>query len=118
MVLNIFCKQKTFCFLDEFNNKLLTPDLAKEQLEELHAEAMTLYREYLNKDCINFIGCSDDIIVDFLSLLQNGVYSVTKLRTSKPLFQAYEYTFTVLETVWLPAFFHSNEVSFGKHEAQ
>lgn len=100
-----------FCLdVDEFNNKLLTPDLTKKQLEDLHSEALTLYREYLNKDNINFIACPDEIIESYYSLLKDGVYNVAKLRTSKPLYQAYEHTFNVLEQVWLPAFFHSNEV--------
>ncbi|XP_966626.3 sorting nexin-14 isoform X1 [Tribolium castaneum] len=99
-----------FCLdVDEFNNKLLTPDLTKKQLEELHSEALTLYKEYLNKNTINFIGCSDEIIDNYYSLLKDGVYNVAKLRTSKPLYQAYEHTFNVLEKVWCPSFFHSNE---------
>ncbi|RZB40834.1 sorting nexin-14-like [Asbolus verrucosus] len=99
-----------FCLdVDEFNNKLLTPDLSKKQLEELHSEALTLYKEYLKKDSLNFIGCSDGIVDDYYTLLKDGVYSVAKLRTSKPLYQAYEHTFTLLESVWLPSFFHSNE---------
>jgi hypothetical protein len=47
---------------------------------------------------------------DYYALIKDGVYSVAKLRTSKPLYQAYEHTFTTLEKLWLPAFFHSNEV--------
>lgn len=100
-----------FCLeVDDFNNRLLRPDLSKKQLEELHSEALNLYKEYLSKNCVNFIGCSEDIVEDYYCLIKGGVYNVAKLRTSKPLFQAYEHTFNVLETVWLPSFFHSNEV--------
>ena len=97
-------------FLDEFNNKLLTPELSKKQLEELHSEALTLYKEYLSQDCVNFVGCPDEIVNDYYALIKDGVYNVARLRTSKPLYQAYEHTFTVLEKIWLPSFFHSNEV--------
>ncbi|KAF7270619.1 hypothetical protein GWI33_016415 [Rhynchophorus ferrugineus] len=98
-----------FCLdVDDFNTKLLTPDLTKKQLEELHSQAMTLYKEYLHEESYNFIGCSRQICEEYSALIKD-IYTVAELRTSKPLYQAYEYNLSYLETVWLPQFFHSDE---------
>lgn len=96
--------------LDEFNTKLLTPDLSKKELENLHKEATKLYTEYFNVHNENFIGCSAEIINNFHQLLQGGVYDVAKFCTSEPLYQAYEHALNILEKDYLPQFFHSNEV--------
>lgn len=101
------CEQK---FLDEFNTHLLKPDLSKAQLEKLHNDATKLYNEYLNEGSVNFISCTPDICAEFSGLIKEGVHNIAKLRTSTPLFSAYEHTFNVLENTWLPQFFHSSEV--------
>lgn len=97
--------------LDEFNNKLLTPDLSKQQLENLHNEATKLYKEYFLSETPNFIGCSQEIVDNYKEMLTAGVYSVAKFRTSEPLYQAYEYALNILENELLPSFFLSNEVT-------
>ncbi|XP_018573959.1 sorting nexin-14 isoform X2 [Anoplophora glabripennis] len=98
-----------FCLdVDDFNAKLLTPNLSKKQLEELHSDALKLYKDYLNKDSLNFIGCPSDITEDFSHLIKE--YITEKLtKIPKLLYRAYDYTFNELETMWLPQFFHSNE---------
>ncbi|CAH0546449.1 unnamed protein product [Brassicogethes aeneus] len=99
-----------FCLnVDEFNQLLLKPDLTKEQLEKLHTDAQKLYKEYLYKDSVNYIRCSENISNEFNSLIKEGVHNIAKLRTSTPLFMAYEHTFSVLENIWLPQFYHSSE---------
>ncbi|ENN76036.1 hypothetical protein YQE_07409, partial [Dendroctonus ponderosae] len=98
-----------FCLdVDDFNAKLLTPDLTKKQLEELHVQALNLHKEYFQEDSFNFIGCSSGICAQFSALIDD-IYRVAKLRTSKPLYQAYDFAFNQLEGLWLPQFFHSNE---------
>ncbi|XP_074032931.1 sorting nexin-14 isoform X2 [Leptinotarsa decemlineata] len=99
-----------FCLdVDDFNNKLLNPELSKKQLENLHADALKLYKEYLDKDSYSFIGCLSEISENFGFLMQE-VYSIEKLsKLSKLLYAAYDYTFNILENVWLPQFFHSTE---------
>lgn len=89
---------------------LLTPDLSKKQVEELHVDALKLYKDYLNKESYNFISCPTDILQELDYLVQD-YYSVEKLtKLSKLLYKAYDHTFTILENVWLPKFFHSSEV--------
>lgn len=99
-----------FCMdVEEFNNKLLTPDLSKRQLEDLHTEALNLYKVYLDVNSVEFIGCSEDVVENLKELLSQGVYNVHKLRTSEPLFEAFDFAWTSLESKWLPLFYHSNE---------
>lgn len=97
--------------LDDFNVKLLTPNLSKKQLEELHSDALKLYKDYLNKDSLNFIGSPDDITEDFCHLIKESYITEKLTKIPKLLYRAYDYTFTELETMWLPQFFHSNEVN-------
>lgn len=90
--------------------KLLTPDLSKKQVELLHSDALKIYKEYLDKESYNFISCPPDILKEFDNLMKE-YYGIEKLtRLSKLLYKAYDFTFTELETVWLPKFFHSSEV--------
>lgn len=79
-------------------------------MEELHNDVLKLYKDYLQKDSYNFIFCPLDIVKDFDYVIQE-YYSIDKLmKLSKLLYKAYDHTFTILETMWLPKFFHSSEV--------
>ncbi|KRT81499.1 hypothetical protein AMK59_5266, partial [Oryctes borbonicus] len=99
-----------FCLdVEQFNVKLILPDLSKRQLENLHTEALNLYKIYISPKSPDFIGCPDDIVTDLYRLLEEGVYNVAKLRTSEPLYKAYDHAFGVLENNHLPEFYHSNE---------
>ncbi|XP_022915727.2 sorting nexin-14-like isoform X2 [Onthophagus taurus] len=99
-----------FCLdIEEFNNKLITPDLSKRQLESLHVEAYNIYKIYINDCSPDYIGCPQEISKAFSELLEGGMYNVARLRTSEPLFQAYDYAYSVLESEYLPDFHHSNE---------
>lgn len=100
-----------FRISEQFNVKLILPDLSKRQLENLHTEALNLYKIYISPKSPDFIGCTDDIVTDLYRLLDEGVYNVAKLRTSEPLYKAYDHAFGVLENNHLPEFYHSNEVS-------
>ncbi|XP_017774101.1 PREDICTED: sorting nexin-14-like isoform X2 [Nicrophorus vespilloides] len=99
-----------FCMdVEAFNGKLLMPDLSKKQLQDLHAEALKIYNVYMDHKSIDFIGCDNGICSSLNKLLEDGVYNVAKLQTSEPLFQAYDFAFNLLETEWMPQFYHSNE---------
>lgn len=98
--------------VEEFNVKLLSPELTRGQLENLHAEATNIFKRYFEEKSCECIRCSKDIASRFEQLLNDGVYNVAKLRTSEPLYEAYDYAFGTLEADWLPKFFHSNEVRY------
>ncbi|GLV46764.1 hypothetical protein CBL_13537 [Carabus blaptoides fortunei] len=99
-----------FCLdVEEFNRKLLTPDLSKKDLDALHLEANQLHQLYLKEYSSDYIGCPSDIASSFETLLQGGAQNIPILRTSPPLYKAYDYAFGILETRWLPLFYHSDE---------
>lgn len=47
----------------------------------------------------------------FLSVVHGEVKDIIKLRTTYPLFQAYEHAYNLLEREYLPLFMHSHAVS-------
>jgi sorting nexin-14 len=47
----------------------------------------------------------------FVSVLQEPVENIVKLRTTLPLFQAYEYAYSLLENSLFPLFHESDDVS-------
>ncbi|KAL1517793.1 hypothetical protein ABEB36_001517 [Hypothenemus hampei] len=99
----------TFCLdVDDFNSILLTPEFSEEQLKELHSKALKLYEDYFNEDSLTFIGCSKETCKEFLEF-SSDMHNVAKLRSSKSLYQAYDFACNQLESMWLPQFFHSNE---------
>jgi hypothetical protein len=53
-----------------------------------------------------FFGLSDFIVV-----LQEPAENIVKLRTTPPLFQAYEYAYSLLENTLCPLFHGSDDVS-------
>jgi hypothetical protein len=48
---------------------------------------------------------------NFVSVLQEPAENIVKLRTTPPLFQAYEYAYSLLENSWCPLFHESDDVS-------
>lgn len=90
--------------------KFLTSDLSKKQVEELHSDALKLYKDYLDKDSYNFISCPLEVTEEYKYLVQE-YYTVEKLsKLAKLLCRAYDHTYTLVEVLWLPKFFHSSEV--------
>lgn len=47
----------------------------------------------------------------FISVVHSEVKDIVKLRTTRPLFQAYEHAYNLLEREYLPLFMHSHSVS-------
>ena len=47
---------------EEFNSKMLTPELTEDQLSELHQELRDLYRMYCGPNAVDRIQFDDDIV--------------------------------------------------------
>lgn len=101
-----FCRN-----VEDFNLKLLTPELSKLELDVLHKEATQIFHLYLQETSSDFIGCPSHISFSVEKLLNAGPNGIPKFRTSTPLYKAYDYAFNILEIEWLPVFFHSDEVT-------
>lgn len=56
-----------FSVLDEFNTRILNPDLTKEELEALHLQAQQMYNTYFASHALDRINFDDDIVQEIKS---------------------------------------------------
>ncbi|KAG8011527.1 Sorting nexin-14 [Nibea albiflora] len=99
-----------FCLtVEEFNDKILSPELSDAELQRLHGEVLHIYETYCLDESIDKISF-DKLIVEEIKNIAKGPYSgVVKLQTMRCLFEAYEHVLSLLERVFTPMFCHSDE---------
>lgn len=108
-----FLKQKEamhllqFCLnVDQFNKRMLRPEIPSHELDILYRDAWDIYSVYFSKhspDCIHF----EPELVN--QLRKDLSKDVIKLQNSKPLNQAYEQTYNLLENKYWIVFQNSDE---------
>jgi len=99
-----------FCLaVEDFNKKMMVVDLKEEDLITLHKDAKQLYDTYIKLGANNFIKFDDDIIKDVGNIINQGHKNIQKLRTTPPLFRAYEQVYNNLEDNLCPQFHTSDE---------
>ncbi|KAM4771617.1 sorting nexin-14 isoform 2-T2 [Rhinophrynus dorsalis] len=99
-----------FCLaVEEFNDKILRPELTDEEMLSLHEEVQKIYQTYCLEESIDKISF-DSFIVEEIQRIAEGPYrEVVKLQTMRCLFEAYEHVLSLLENVFTPMFCHSDE---------
>ncbi|XP_067272865.1 sorting nexin-14 isoform X1 [Pseudorasbora parva] len=99
-----------FCLtVEEFNDRILCPDLSDAEMQRLHEEVQKIYETYCLEESIDKISF-DPFIVDEIHNIAQGPYTgVVKLQTMRCLFEAYEHVLSLLEKVFTPMFCHSDE---------
>ncbi|XP_056421999.1 sorting nexin-14 isoform X3 [Hyla sarda] len=99
-----------FCLtVEEFNDKILRPELSDDEMLALHEEVKKIYLTYCLEESIDKISF-DPFIVDEIQKIAEGPYNeVVKLQTMRCLFEAYEHVLSLLENVFTPMFCHSDE---------
>ncbi|XP_072359280.1 sorting nexin-14 isoform X4 [Scyliorhinus torazame] len=99
-----------FCFtVEEFNDRILRPELTEDEKQTLHQEVKKIYETYCLDESIDKIKF-DPFIVEEIQQVAEGSYAdVVKLQTMRCLFEAYEHVMNLLETVFTPMFCHSDE---------
>ncbi|XP_035534497.1 sorting nexin-14 isoform X1 [Morone saxatilis] len=99
-----------FCLtVEEFNDKILSPELSDSELQRLHGEVLHIYETYCLDESIDKISF-DKFIVEEIRNIAKGPYTgVVKLQTMRCLFEAYEHVLSLLERVFTPMFCHSDE---------
>ncbi|CAI9721892.1 sorting nexin-14-like isoform X2 [Octopus vulgaris] len=93
----------------DFSGHILNPDLTDEELKELHNTAKDLYQSYCAPYAVDKILFADDVVTELKSIVDGPYQNVIKLRTSPPLFKAYEHAYNLLESTFLPLFHQSDE---------
>jgi len=100
--------QLQFCLsIEDFNKRILT-ELSENQLVDLHKEAMELFETYLKANAVHKVGVKEDLVRQIASILSGPPTDVVMLRTTEPLFGAYEEIYTNLESM-CPAFHKSEQ---------
>ncbi|XP_051500784.1 sorting nexin-14 isoform X2 [Myxocyprinus asiaticus] len=99
-----------FCLtVEEFNDRILCPDLSDSEMQRLHEEVQKIYQMYCLEESIDKISF-DSFIIDEIHNIAQGPYTdVVKLQTMRCLFEAYEHVLSLLENVFTPMFCHSDE---------
>ncbi|XP_069462440.1 sorting nexin-14 isoform X2 [Ambystoma mexicanum] len=99
-----------FCLaVEEFNDRILRPELTDEEMTSLHEEVKKIYQTYCRDESIDKIRF-DPFIVEEIQRISDGPYQeVVKLQTMRCLFEAYEHVLSLLENVFTPMFCHSDE---------
>uniref|UniRef100_A0AAZ3RBZ5 Sorting nexin-14-like n=1 Tax=Oncorhynchus tshawytscha TaxID=74940 RepID=A0AAZ3RBZ5_ONCTS len=99
-----------FCLtVEEFNDKILCPELSDSELQRLHGEVQHLYETYCLEESIDKISFDPFIIEEIRNIAQGPYEGVVKLQTMHCLFEAYEHVLSLLESVFTPMFCHSDE---------
>lgn len=96
--------------LDEFNEKLLNPDLKLEQMERLQSMGQKMFEIYFSSKSLDCIGFGTESSRQMQSIVYSEPAEIVRLRTSPILFQAYDYVMDKLEQKILPRFYRSPEV--------
>lgn len=99
-----------FCLtVEEFNDRILRPELSDAEKMALHEEVQKIYKTYCLDESIDKIRF-DPFIVEEIQRIAVGPYEdVVKLQTMRCLFEAYEHVLSLLENVFTPMFCHSDE---------
>ncbi|KAG7465819.1 hypothetical protein MATL_G00157840 [Megalops atlanticus] len=99
-----------FCLtVEEFNDKILCPELSDSEMLMLHEEVNKIYETYCLEESIDKIRFDPFIVEEIRNIAEGPYTEVVKLQTMRCLFEAYEHVLSLLENVFTPMFCHSDE---------
>ncbi|KAL2098782.1 hypothetical protein ACEWY4_005262 [Coilia grayii] len=99
-----------FCLtVEEFNDKILCPELTDAEKLMLHEEVKKIYTTYCLDESIDKIRFDPFIVEEIRNIAEGPYVFVVKLQTMRCLFEAYEHVLSLLENVFTPMFCHSDE---------
>ncbi|XP_063040183.1 sorting nexin-14-like isoform X2 [Engraulis encrasicolus] len=99
-----------FCLtVEEFNDKILCPELTDAEKLMLHEEVKKIYTTYCLDESIDKIRFDPFIVEEIRNIAEGPYGEVVKLQTMRCLFEAYEHVLSLLENVFTPMFCHSDE---------
>ncbi|XP_075270530.1 sorting nexin-14 isoform X2 [Opisthocomus hoazin] len=99
-----------FCLtVEEFNDRILQPELSDTEKMSLHEEVQKIYKTYCLDESIDKIRFDPFIVEEIQRIAEGSYMDVVKLQTMRCLFEAYEHVLSLLENVFTPMFCHSDE---------
>jgi len=94
--------------VDDFNRRCLAPEQNEVQLKNLHNEAKIIYNTYCCPKTSSFIHFEQNIVDELYDISKGRWQEVNRLRTSTPLFRAFDHVYNVLETIYCPLFYEDD----------
>ncbi|XP_041810549.1 sorting nexin-14-like isoform X4 [Chelmon rostratus] len=99
-----------FCLaVEEFNDRILRPELSDSEKMMLHEEVKKIYETYCLDESVDKIRFDPFIVEEIRNIAEGPYPEVVKLQTMRCLFEAYEHVLSLLENVFTPMFCHSDE---------
>ncbi|XP_074548804.1 sorting nexin-14-like isoform X4 [Halichoeres trimaculatus] len=99
-----------FCLaVEEFNDRILCPELSDSEKILLHEEVKKIYETYCLDESVDKIRFDPFIVEEIRNIAEGPYADVVKLQTMRCLFEAYEHVLSLLENVFTPMFCHSDE---------
>ncbi|KAM9341473.1 sorting nexin-14-like isoform 5-T5 [Symphorus nematophorus] len=99
-----------FCLaVEEFNDRILCPELSDSEKMMLHEEVKKIYETYCLDESVDKIRFDPFIVEEIRNIAEGPYPEVVKLQTMRCLFEAYEHVLSLLENVFTPMFCHSDE---------
>ncbi|KAM4540216.1 sorting nexin-14-like isoform 2-T2 [Fundulus diaphanus] len=99
-----------FCLaVEEFNDRILCPELSHSEKIMLHEEVKKIYETYCLDESVDKIRFDPFIVEEIRNVAEGPYAEVVKLQTMRCLFEAYEHVLSLLENVFTPMFCHSDE---------
>uniref|UniRef100_A0A8C4D949 Sorting nexin-14 n=1 Tax=Dicentrarchus labrax TaxID=13489 RepID=A0A8C4D949_DICLA len=99
-----------FCLaVEEFNDRILSPELSDSEKMMLHEEVKKIYETYCLDESVDKIRFDPFIVEEIRNIAEGPYPEVVKLQTMRCLFEAYEHVLSLLENVFTPMFCHSDE---------
>ncbi|KAM8914133.1 sorting nexin-14-like isoform 4-T4 [Spinachia spinachia] len=99
-----------FCLaVEEFNDRILCPELSDTEKMRLHEEVKKIYETYCLDESVDKIRFDPFIVEEIRNIADGPHAEVVKLQTMRCLFEAYEHVLSLLENVFTPMFCHSDE---------
>ncbi|KAL3842670.1 hypothetical protein ACJMK2_020660 [Sinanodonta woodiana] len=94
---------------EEFNKRILNPELSQSELVVLHNSAKELYHNYCSPQALDRIKFEESVVEELKDIIEGPPHHVIRLRTSTPLFKAYEHVYNLLSKTFLPLYHQSEE---------
>nr|XP_040054652.1 sorting nexin-14-like isoform X3 [Gasterosteus aculeatus aculeatus] len=99
-----------FCLaVEEFNDRILCPELSDTEKMRLHEEVKKIYETYCLDESVDKIRFDPFIVEEIRNIADGPFAEVVKLQTVRCLFESSEHVLSLLENVFTPMFCHSDE---------
>jgi len=96
-----------FCLdVEQFNKRMLRPEISSQELDMLYKDAWDIFSVYFSAHSPNCISFDIELVSQLRKVLSKDVI---KLQNSKPLYEAYDQTYFVLENRYWKEFHNSDE---------